>query len=86
MGIMSALGARPVPPVADGQNWDPENVSDIKRAHGNRTTRHPAAQAVVVTKCNPLRPEMVGTVNDEHGDSPELIRQNRFARNRSAVS
>ncbi len=68
--------ALPVFPEAHGQDWDPEDVPHIEGAESNGSARRLAREAVVIAESNPLRPEMVGAVNDEHGG---------FARGCSAV-
>jgi len=67
VGIATARGALPVFPKTDGQDRDPEDVSHIKGAEGDRSARRLAGEAVVVAEGNALRPEMVGAVDDEHG-------------------
>jgi len=58
-------------PKADWENRDPEDVPDIESPNGDGSASGAAREAVIVTKGDALRPEMVGAVNDEHGDSSE---------------
>jgi hypothetical protein len=79
-GISIADAADPVSPETDGQNGDPENVSHIEGPYRDGAARAIARYAVVIAKGHPLWPEMVGAVNQEHGDS-----SNRFVEERAAV-
>ena len=67
--IFSAGDAFPVLPTADGQDRDPEDVSDIEGSNGDGAPGRLTRQAIVIAKCNRLWPEMVGAVDDEHGAS-----------------
>jgi len=65
--ITTAHRALPMFPIAHGQDWDPEDVSYIEGPDGDGSTWRLAGKAVVIAKRNPLWPEMVGAVNNEHG-------------------
>ncbi len=56
-------------PEANGQNRHPEDMSDIEGADCDRTPRGLARETVVIAERDALRPEMVGAVNDEHGNA-----------------
>jgi len=66
MRIATALAAFPVFPVANRQDRDPEHMANVEGSHCPRPARLVATQTVVIAKPNPLRPEMVSTINDEH--------------------
>ena len=55
--------ACPMFPETDGHKGNPENVSHIERAGSDGPPRCLAREAVVIAKRNPLRPEMVHTVD-----------------------
>ena len=74
-GISIAYAANPVPPETDGQNGNPEDVSDVEGANRDGAPRSIARHAVVIAKGDPLWPEMVGAVNQEHGDSPKNVQR-----------
>ena len=65
VGSLATHFAFPAFPKAHGQNRDPVEVPDIEGPDGNGSTRRLAPQAVVIAKRNSLRPETVGTSNDE---------------------
>lgn len=64
-----------MPPETDGQDGDPEDVSDIEGAYGDGAARAVARHAVVIAKGHPLWPEMVGAVNQKHGDSSKNVQR-----------
>jgi hypothetical protein len=68
MRIAATLTAFPVFPETKGKERNPKEVTDIERAHSKRPARLVAAEAVVIAESNPPRPEMVNTINDEHGE------------------
>src|ERR1035437_7213148 len=75
MGIMAAQCAFPVLPKAHRQDRDPEDVPHIEGPDGDGAARRAARKAVVIAKRNLLWPEMVGAVNDKHGDSAEAVQR-----------
>ena len=75
VGSLTTHFALPAFPKAHRQNRDPEEVPHIEGPDGNGSTRRPAPKAVVITKRNSLRPEVVGTANDEHGDWSEVVQR-----------
>lgn len=55
-------------PESDRDKRNPENVAYVERARGDGPPRRVTGKAVVVAKRNPLRPEVVYAVDDEHSD------------------
>lgn len=74
VGRLTTHFALPAFPKAHRQNRDPEEVSHIEGPDGNGSTRRLAPKAVVIAKRNSLRPEVVGTANDEHVVRPTAER------------
>jgi hypothetical protein len=74
VGSLTTHFALPAFPKAHRQNRDPEEVSHIEGPDGDGSTRRLAPKAVVIAKRNSLRPEMIGTANDEHGARPTAKR------------
>jgi|GEM_PF-6002307 len=70
VGSLTTHFASPAFPKAHRQNRDPEKVPHIEGSDGNGSTRRLAPKAVVIAKGDSLRPEMVGTANDEHEARP----------------
>jgi hypothetical protein len=67
MGLAATYTAHPMPPKTDGQNRNPEDVTHIEAADGDRPTWRTARHAVVIAKANWLPSVMVGATNDLHG-------------------
>ena len=71
VGSLTTHFALPAFPKAHRQDRDPEEVPHIEGPDGNGSARRLAPKAVVVAKRNSLRPKVVGTANDEHGNWSE---------------
>lgn len=69
MRLLAANAAGPVSPKTDRQKRNPKDVPDIERSNRDRAAWRLAPQAVVIAKRNSLRPETIGTADDEHGNS-----------------
>jgi len=65
--LAATFAAHPVSPKADGQNWNPVEVSYIEAAYGNGSSRRVARKAVIIAKRNWLPSVIVGAANDAHG-------------------
>jgi hypothetical protein len=68
MRLAPALAALPMSPESNGKKRNSENVPHVERAHRYCAPLVAASHAVVIAKCNPLRPEMVSAPNNEHDD------------------
>jgi hypothetical protein len=63
---MPAYGAFPMFPKANRQERNPEYVTHIECPDCNGSPLRLAAQAIIIAKRDPLGPEMVDAVDDEH--------------------
>lgn len=75
MRVAITDAANPMSPEPDRQNRNPEDMAYIEGANGDGSARSLAGHAVVVAKCHPLRTEMVGAVNQEHGDWSSFVEE-----------
>jgi hypothetical protein len=71
----TARSAPPMFPQPDGQNGNPEDVAYIKRSERDRPPPFPAVKAVVIAKCDSLRPKMVSAVNEKHAPAGYSFRK-----------